>query len=175
MIGTVIANLFRFVLLGLLQALLVDHIDVANSWVVPYLYVLALLMLPLNTPNWATLVIGFLTGLVMDLFSSTPGMHASACTVMAYARIFMLRALAPREGYDPLQRATVADMGLAWFITYAGMLVLVHHLWLFYVEVFRFDDFFAVLLRCIVSAMATLLLCLMAQLLMARAARNRIR
>jgi rod shape-determining protein MreD len=173
MIGTLFANFFRFLLLVLLQALVIDHIDLAHGWVVPYIYVLFLLMLPLDTPTWLTLLIGFATGMVMDLFSSTPGMHASACTVMAFARTLVLRALAPREGYDQGQRATVADMGLAWFMTYAGLLVLLHHLWLFYVEVFRFDGFFITLLRVVASVLATLTLCLLAQSLMARAARNR--
>ena len=173
MIGTVIANFFRFLMLLLLQALVIDHVDLANGWVVPYLYVLFLLMLPLDTPAWATLLIGFCTGFVMDLFSSTPGLHASACTVLAYARTLLLRALAPREGYDQGQRATVADMGLAWFMTYAGLLVLLHHVWLFYMEVFRFDGFLITLVRVIASTAATLVLCLLAQLLMARAARSR--
>lgn len=173
MIGTVVANFFRFLILILLQALVIDHVDLANGWVAPYLYVLFLLMLPLDTPPWAALLIGFLTGMVLDLFSSTPGLHASACTVMAYVRTLLLRALAPREGYDQGQRATVADMGLAWFMTYAGLLVLVHHLWLFYMEVFRFDGFIVTFVRVIASSAATLVLCLLAQLLMARAARNR--
>jgi rod shape-determining protein MreD len=173
MISTIINNLLRFLLLVLVQVLLIDHLDLANGWVVPFLYVLFLLMLPISTPSWGNLVIGFLTGLVMDMFSSTPGMHASACTVMAYMRILMLRALAPREGYDTTLRPSIADMGLPWFMTYAGVLILVHHLWLFFVEVYRFDGFFSTFLRALVSAAATLVLCLLAQLLTARASRTR--
>ena len=56
MIGTVLANIFRFIALMLLQVLLVDHIDLANGWVVPYLYVLFLLMLPLDIPQWLSLI-----------------------------------------------------------------------------------------------------------------------
>lgn len=173
MIGSVFGNALRLLFLVLLQALIIDHIDLANGWVVPYLYVLFILMLPLDTPPWAAMTSGFLAGLVMDFFGSTPGMHASACTLMAFARVLMLRAMAPREGYDPGLRATVSDMGLAWFITYAGTLVLVHHLWFFYIEVFRFDAFFVTLLRALASTAATLVLCLLAQLLIARAARTR--
>jgi rod shape-determining protein MreD len=158
----------RFVLLVLLQALVIDHMDVANSWVVPYLYVLFILMLPIALPLWASLLLAFTIGLTMDLFSSTPGMHASACTVMAYARSLMLRALAPREGYEIGRRAVLADMGLAWFMTYAGVLILIHHVWLFFVEVFRSDAFFSTLFRALLSTAATLVLCLVAQLLMAR-------
>ena len=40
MIGTVFANIARFVLLILIQVLVLDHLDVANGYMVPYLYVL---------------------------------------------------------------------------------------------------------------------------------------
>lgn len=163
MTGTVLANIFRFVLLVLLQALVLDHVDLANGWVVPYLYVLFILLLPFNTPAWATLLLGFTVGMVMDFFSSTPGMHAAACTVMAYTRLLMLRVLTPREGYDPGKRPIVQHMGIAWFMTYGGTLVLVHHITLFFLEVFRFTDFGGTLLRALMSAAATLMLCLLAQ------------
>ncbi|MBS1580963.1 MAG: rod shape-determining protein MreD [Bacteroidetes bacterium] len=173
MITTLIGNLLRFVLLILVQALVIDHIDLAHGWVVPYLYVLFIIMLPFNTPPWATLVLGFVTGLAMDFFSSTPGMHTSACVLMAFARLLMLRLLAPREGYDPGKRPIIAHMGLAWFMTFAGVLVTVHHLWLFYVEVYRFDDFLSTLLRALMSAAATLILCLLSQALTSRDVRTR--
>lgn len=173
MIGTILNNLARFVVLILLQTLLLDHVDLANGWVVPYLYVLSLLMLPLELPLWAALFLGFGTGLVMDLFSSTPGLHATACTVMMYGRALMLRALAPREGYDQQDRATITRMGLAWFVTYAGVLILIHHLVLFFLEVYRFSGAPVTLARAIGSASATLLLCLLVQLLVSRQARPR--
>lgn len=173
MIGLLFSNTARFVLLILLQVLLIDHIDLANGWVVPYLYVLFLLMLPLGIPHWEALLIGFVTGLVMDFFSSTPGMHTVACTVMVYARVLMLRAIAPREGYDASDQATIAHMGPAWFITYAGVLVLLHHLVLFFLEVYRFDGFLSTFARALGSAAATLVLCLLAQLLTSRPARSR--
>ena len=51
MITTILANIIRFVLLLLLQVLVLDQLDLANSYVVPYLYVLFLLMLPLELPG----------------------------------------------------------------------------------------------------------------------------
>lgn len=173
MINTVLGNSIRFVLLILLQALVLDHLDLSNGWVVPYLYVLFLIMLPFETPPWATLLIGFGTGLVMDLFTSTPGMHTSACVVLAYTRIWTLRLLAPREGYEFGKRPIIADMGLTWFVTYTAVLVVAHHLWLFFVEMYRFDDFFSTLVRALVSSAATLVLCLLAQALTSSATRTR--
>jgi rod shape-determining protein MreD len=173
MIGTILSNLLRFALLVLLQALVLDHLDLAHGWVVPYLYVLFLLMLPLELPDWATLLVGAITGLVMDLFTSTPGMHTSACVVMAYVRTWMLRLLRPRDGYEFGRQATIGDMGIAWWLTFAGVLILAHHLWLFFVEVYRFSDLWSTLLRSLLSAVFTLALCLLSQALFSRAARNR--
>ncbi|MBS1498762.1 MAG: rod shape-determining protein MreD [Bacteroidetes bacterium] len=173
MIGTLTNNLARFIILVLLQVFLLDHVDLANGWVVPYLYLLFLLMLPLDLPLWAGLILGFGTGMVMDLFSSTPGLHATACTVMMYGRALMLRALAPREGYDQQDRATITRMGLAWFVTYAGILILLHHLALFFLEVYRFNGALVTLARAFASTLATLLLCLLTQLLISRQARPR--
>jgi rod shape-determining protein MreD len=173
MITTVLANILRFVLLMLLQALVLDHMDLANGWVVPYLYVLFLIMLPFETPPWATLSIGFATGLLMDFFTSTPGMHTSACVLLAFTRNLLLRLLAPREGYEFGKRPIIPHMGLGWFMTFAGVLVLTHHLWLFFVEVYRFSDFGSTLLRALVSAAATLVLCLLAQALTTSAIRTR--
>jgi rod shape-determining protein MreD len=173
MIGTILSNLLRFALLVLLQALVLDHLDLAHGWVVPYLYVLFLLMLPLELPDWATLLVGAITGLVMDLFTSTPGMHTSACVVMAYVRTWMLRLLRPRDGYEFGRQATIGDMGIAWWLTFAGVLILAHRLWLFFVEVYRFSDLGSTLLRSLLSAVFTLALCLLSQALFSRAARNR--
>lgn len=173
MISTVLANILRFVLLVLLQVLVLDHLDVANGFMVPYLYVLFLLMLPIELPAWAQLTLGAITGLTLDLFSSTPGMHMSACVLMMYVRINLLRLLAPREGYEFGTRPTLPRMGFAWYVTYAGILILVHHLWLFMVEVHRFDGFFGTLLRAVLSAVFTFALCLLAQFLTSNADRDR--
>lgn len=165
MIGTVIAHILRFLLLVLLQVLVLDHLDVLNGYMVPYLYVLFLLMLPIELPSWAQLALGAFTGWVMDHFASTPGMHMSACVVMMYGRLIALRFLAPREGYEFGARATAARMGLAWYTTYAGLLILLHHLWLFFIELHRFDAFFGTFLRALLSGMFTFGLCLLTQFL----------
>jgi len=173
MIGTILGHLLRFLALILLQVLVLDHLDVLNGYLIPYLYILFLLMLPIELPAWAQLTIGAITGLVMDLFTSTPGMHMSACVVMMYARINMLRLLAPREGYEFGARPTAPRMGLPWYITYAGVLILVHHFWLFFIEIHRFDAYFGTFLRALLSSLFTFGLCLLAQFLTSGPERER--
>jgi len=173
MIATILANILRLLVLVLLQVLVLDHLDVANGYLVPYLYVLFLLMLPFELPAWAQLLIGALTGLVMDVFSSTPGMHMSACTVMMFARVHLLDLISPREGYEYGLRPTVPRMGLAWFLTYAGLLIVIHHVWLFFVEVYTFERFFGTFFRALFSAAFTLALCMLAQFLTSSQQRTR--
>lgn len=169
----IVGNLFRFVLLVGVQVLLLDQLDLANGWLVPYLYVLFLIMLPLELPTWAVLLIGSATGATVDLFSSTPGMHAGACTVMAFARTGVLRLLRPRDGYEPGVTPSLRTMGPVWFITCAALLVPVHHIWLFFTEVLRFDRFFGTLGRSLASAALTIVLILLVQFLFFRPDRQR--
>ncbi len=173
MIGIVFANFFRLVLLLLLQVLVLDHLDVANGYAVPFLYVLFLLMLPFELPAAALLIIAAATGGILDIFGNTPGMHMSACTLMAFARLKVVRILAPREGYEYGMQPTAVSMGLTWFVTYAGSLILIHHMWLFFVEINRFDAFFTTFGRVLLSTLFTLALCLLAQFLTARPKRGR--
>jgi rod shape-determining protein MreD len=173
MISTITANVVRLLVLVLVQVLLVDHLDVANGYVVPYLYVLFLLLLPFELPAVLGLFIGAATGLLLDTFSSTPGMHMGACTLLMFARIQLLRIIAPRDGYEFGMQPTVQSMGLAWFVTYAGLLVLAHHLWLFFIEMGRLDRFPTTLSRAVLSAAATLALCILAQFLSGRPKRAR--
>lgn len=173
MIASVLANLLRFVVLILIQVLVLDHLDVANGQMVPYLYVLFLLMLPFDLPAWALLVIGAATGLTMDAFTSTPGMHMGACTVMMFLRIFLVDLIEPREGYEFGMKPTLASMGMAWYLTYASALIMGHHAWLFLIEVYRFDNFLSTLGRILLSAAFTLGLCLLAQFLTAKPKRGR--
>ena len=173
MIGTILGHILRFIALILLQVLVLDHLDVLNGLMVPYLYVFFLLMLPIEMPAWAQLAIGAVTGLVMDFFTSTPGMHMSACVVMMYARLQVLRLLSPREGYEYGSRPTVMRMGFPWYITYAGLLILLHHLWLFFVELHRFDAFFGTFFGPVLRGLFSFALCLLAQFLTSGQERDR--
>jgi hypothetical protein len=46
-------------------------------------------------------------------------------------------------------------MGLEWFIRYAGTLIVAHHFFVFYLEIFRFTEFFQTSLRVTLSSIGT--------------------
>lgn len=166
MIRSIGWHVFRFIFLVVLQALVVNNIDVANGWVLPFIYPFALLMLPTQSARWLTMVLGFILGFLMDSFTHTWGIHTGACVLVGYLQPVVLRLIAPREGYDPVMRPTVQDMGLNWYLAYVLLLMFPFHLWLGFVEVFSLDFVFQTLGRAAASSVAAVLLMVLGQYLM---------
>ncbi len=154
MTSDIAKNIIRFIVLVLLQVLIVQNIRL-GSYIILLPYVLFILMLPFDTPKLVLIGFSFLVGLTIDMFYDTAGMHAAACTLMGFTRYYLLRFIAPRDGYEQGLQPTIDDMGSAWFITYAGILIFSHHLFFFYLEVFRWNEFFGTLFRVILSTIGT--------------------
>lgn len=162
MLNEIINNSIRFVVLILLQVLLLNNIQFSGL-INPFLYVLFILSLPIETPIWLVLILGFFTGITVDAFCDTMGLHATATTFMAYMRGYILKLFAPREGYEFGMKPTLYSLGTAWFAYYSGILVVLHHLVLFYLEIFRFSEFFFTLGKVILSSTITIVLIFTAQ------------
>jgi rod shape-determining protein MreD len=122
-----------------------------NGYMIPYIYLLFILLLPFETPRWIQLISGFALGLAMDLFTGTAGIHTAATVLIAFARPYLLGLLAPRDGFEPETFPRIYYYGFTWFLKYTLLIVLLHHLVLFYLEVFQLKDFFSTLLRVILS------------------------
>jgi hypothetical protein len=167
MINKIPKYVLSFIVLVLVQVLLMNNIQF-SGYINPYIYILFILSLPNETPNWSLLVIAFLLGLSVDLFSHTVGMHTSATVFMAFLRPTVLRTLEPRGGFEPDTEPSVKNYGLNWYFRYAGVLVLAHHLFLFYIEVFKLDGFFQTLSRAVLSALFSLFIILLIKLFVKR-------
>lgn len=163
MINRLPRYIISFVILVLLQVLILNNVQL-SGYINPYIYILFILTLPFDTPKWALLVLGFLLGLGVDLFSHTVGMHASASVFLAFLRPGLLNNLEPRGGYEPETSPSIQDYGIGWFFRYAGLAVLAHHIFLFFIEVFKFQAFFQTLSRAILSGIFSLLLILFIKL-----------
>lgn len=150
----IIRNSVRFLLLVLLQVILVQNINL-GAYIILFPYVLFVLMLPFEANKHLVLFVSFLLGVVIDFFYDSSGIHTSACTLIGFVRPYVLKYIAPRDGYDIGVSPVVQDMGMEWFIRYAGTLIILHHLFVFYLEIFRFNEFFGTLLRVILSSIGT--------------------
>jgi len=150
-----INSIFRFglifILLILLQVLLFNNIQF-SGYVNPYIYLMFIMLLPVEIPAWLLLLLSFITGGIIDFFSGSPGMHSSATVLAGFVRPYVLRLISPRDGYEPNSDPSMIIYGFRWFLIYCAVIVLVHHTALFYLEVFRFTDFFRTLGRVLLSS-----------------------
>ena len=152
MINSILRFSLIFILLILFQVLLFNNIQF-SGYVNPYVYIMFILLLPVEIPSWLLLLLSFATGLIMDFFSGSPGMHSSATVLAGFVRPYVLRIISLREGYEPGSDPSMQTYGFSWFFTYTLFIVLVHHTALFYLEVFRFADFFRTMLRILLSSL----------------------
>jgi rod shape-determining protein MreD len=167
MLNEVIRNIIRFFLLVIVQVWIINNIELGR-FINPFIYVLFIIVLPFETPKWLLLVSAFLLGLTVDMFQNPAGLHAVATVFMAYVRPGILKLFSPREGYEFGTQPTVQYLGIPWFLSYAGILIFLHHLVLFFTEKFSFSEFFPTLLRVIISSIFTLILVLVTQYLFNR-------
>jgi rod shape-determining protein MreD len=147
----IVRNIIRFIVIFLFQVLVMDNVMI-SGYMVPYIYLLFIILLPFETPRWIVLLSGFFLGIGIDLFEHTLGMHTAATVLIAFVRPYFLDRLAPRDGYEPDTFPGIHYYGFQWFLKYTLLIVLLHHLVLFYLEVFQLQDFFSTLLRVILSS-----------------------
>jgi rod shape-determining protein MreD len=152
MINSILRFGLIFILLLLLQVLLFNNIQF-SGYINPYVYILFILLLPVETPAWIVLLLSFAAGGIIDFFSGSPGMHASASVLTAFVRPSVLRVISPRDGYEGNPELSMVTYGFRWFFTYTLVIVLIHHTALFYLEVFRISEFFRTMLRVLLSSL----------------------
>jgi rod shape-determining protein MreD len=160
-------NIVRFLVIVLMQVLVFNNVQL-SGYINPYFYVLFILLLPFETPSWLLLLLGFVLGLTIDLFMHTYGLHAAATVLMAFLRPWVLNYFAPHDGYEPGTFPRIFYYSTGWFLKYASILVFIHHLCLFYLEVFRLGDFFHTLFRVVLSSLLTIILIVLSQFVMFR-------
>lgn len=158
----ILKNILRFIFLFLFQLLVLNNVNFGES-VVPFLYILALIMLP-NTlaPGWM-LFIGFSYGFCMDLFCNLLGFHAFSCTLLVFARILFADSILTRGELFVVDTPSIYSVHLTQFIGYLLPLVFLFYLSFFTIEQFECVGFWRLLLAVAVSSAVTILLILIYQ------------
>ncbi len=151
--STLIINIFRFVVLLLLQVILFNNIDLFG-FVTPYPYLLFILLYPLNTNRAGLVIISFAMGLLLDAFNNSGGVHAAACVSLAYFRESFLKfAFGVSYEYHMMR---ITDKISSELITYVALAVVVHHTILFTLEIFNYNFVLEILLRIVTSSIFTI-------------------
>jgi hypothetical protein len=120
------------------------------------------------------LLVGFITGITLDYFMMTPGLHAAACVLIAYLRPFVINVFAPKDapGFsyrEPSPRA----MGWTAYLIYVFVLSLVHHSYMVLLEWLSFGSLLSFLIKIVATTGISMLLIITTELLFPRRMRFR--
>ena len=147
-----------FAILLLAQVLVLNHIHLFDC-ATPLLYVYVVLLFRRNYPRWGILLVSFLLGLLVDIFSNTPGVAAASMTFLGFLQPYVLAMFLNRDSDEDLQ-PSMKSLGFAKFFYYAAVLVVVYCAIFFTIETFSFFNGL-LWLECVGgSAMLTILLIL---------------
>jgi hypothetical protein len=164
-----VRNTIRFVLFILVQYYVLFQIRPLHQFVVPYIYYLYVLWLPFSLGRMSLMLISFLFGLTLDYFTQTPGLHAAACTMIAYLRGFVVNILIPQEGAEQNYKSpSPVSMGWAPYAVYVLVLTLLHHTYLVLLEWLQFGSFLFFLGKVVATSGISLMLVLITELLFFR-------
>ena len=153
-----VSRLAMFVALLLAQVLVLNHVWLMNV-ATPLLYVYFAITFPRNTEKGEVLVWCFILGLLVDIFSNTPGLAAGSLTLIGMIQTYLVELFVPRDSAENLE-VSAATLGWGKFSMLSGILILIYCLLFFILEAFNFFDWQLWILRAVCSAILTLLLML---------------
>ena len=117
----------------------------------PQIYLLCLLMFPINLPRWADMLIGMALGFFMDILCNSIGVHTMACIFVMFVR----QPLLARFIQDP-ERLTgeISTQTISFdaFLKYTLILVFLHQICISLLSAWTFHHFGMTLLQIIISA-----------------------
>ena len=149
-------NTVRFLLLVLFQVLVLNNIEFLGL-INPYLYILFIITLPVRLPNWVTILLSFATGLLIDTFSNTHGMHAFAAVLIAFLRSGIIELfITIEEGNNP--SPTFYTFGMNAYIKYVVLMILIYHIAFFTLEAFAFSHLWILLTKIVLSSLVTFIM-----------------
>ena len=115
------------------QVLFLRDIALANV-AFCFIYTWFLVKAPMQANPLLLLFGAMAVGWVIDVFYNTHGMHAFACVLVAWLRPVYFRILTPANGYDERSSISLAEMKWLWFFPYLFLMLMSHHLLLFFLE-----------------------------------------
>jgi rod shape-determining protein MreD len=158
-------NSIRFILLVLLQVIVLNHINFLG-YINPYIYILFILVYPFTGNKSLLILLSFLLGLSVDIFGDSGGIHAAASVFIGYARPAALKfsfGLSYEHNTIKINKAPLNQR-----ILYITVMVLLHHLVLFSLEIFSVSHILLVLKSALFSGIFSTLLIVCALILFSR-------
>ncbi len=148
-------QILNLILLLLVQLPLV-HRMVLFEKAFGFFYVGFILLLPRTLSRTQLMLAGFLSGLLVDVFTNTPGIHASASVFVMFIRNFWLNVA--NDDAQEMTNLNMATLKKSGFVYFTFPLVFMHHFLIFTIENGGFHLFGMVIGKIIFSAIFSTLI-----------------
>jgi rod shape-determining protein MreD len=155
-------KILSFIVLVLVQGLVLNHINFLG-YINPFLYLIFILVYPTANNRVLFLLISFLLGFMVDMFSDSGGIHAAASVLLAYVRPPLLKfSFGMLYDYQSIKFNQI-DLGNFFIYTTTG--VLIHHLVLFILAFFNSELWLEILKTALFSSIFSIVVILIIQIL----------
>lgn len=146
-------SVLYLVLCLVLQVLVFNHLHLFGG--VVFIYLIPLLKMPVGTNRSLQILAGFLSGLCLDIFSNTLGLHALVCTTVMWLRLPILHMFVIADEVKNTV-PSVDRLGLPVFVRYILTIISTHSVLLYVIESLSLFNLVPLLVKIIVTIALTI-------------------
>jgi len=145
-----------FIGLILIQIVVLNHINFLG-YINPFLYVIFIFLYPIKKQDGVLILLSFLLGLSIDIFSNSGGINAAATLFIAFIRIPVLKSVIGKREID---YSATSLLKLPFFKSFIYILTLtfVHHFIVFGLEYFKWSNFGIIIIKTFLTSIFTIIL-----------------
>ena len=150
-----ILHIFQFFLLLFLQSFLLNNINLFG-FINPNLYLLFIIIYRLDGNPTLLIIIGFVMGLLLDLLTQGSGGHTIATLTIAFLRLSIIK-FSFGVNYD-VPMGMIKGSLLRQRLLYFMLMVVIHHLILYSIVYFSFDNTITILKNTLFTSFFTFIM-----------------
>lgn len=128
-----------FLICVFLQILIFNRIILFHV-AVPLIFIYFIIRLPINLKLPYVFTLAFFLGLIVDIFSDTPGVNALACTLISALRVPIYYAYMAKDDITSRLTPAIASMGFWEYSKYLLTFIVIYCILTFSIEYFSFAD-----------------------------------
>nr|WP_215225907.1 rod shape-determining protein MreD [Echinicola shivajiensis] len=168
---TIFTSIIGLALYFLIQILVLKNL-VLFGMAFCFLYVIYLLLLPIEIKTIPMMLLAFILGFGIDIFYDSMGLHTGSAVMMAFLRRPWIQLITPTGGYDSNTPPNLLNMGMGWYLTYSLPLILVHHLTFFFIDNIGTNLYIPMIYKTLSSTVFTFIIGVIVQVLFYKKSRS---
>ena len=158
----------RFIFFLIVQVFIFNNFNLFGTYD-PYICLVFILTFPIKIDKTTFLIISFIFGFVLDLFTDSLGLNAAACLTVAYLRSYIMSFIFGAF-FDPiglkLIKNYVSESSFFQKFLYITSIIILYHFLFFSLEAFSFKFFYLIIYKTLITSILSIIFCYTSILIM---------